>query len=99
VEKSHQELGERSAKYLSFKVQYGGEWHGSLGTERGQRSISGHGESHLPADNSASIVSGNAQNRNGVSGTLTVQILVDGSVVNEQTTAAEYGVAQVSGTV
>lgn len=96
VEKSHQELGEKSSQYVSFKVLYDGSWKGSLGTESGQRSISGRGDSHLPVDNGANIVSGNAQKQGSGSGTLTVQILVDGEVVSEQSTSAEYGVAQVS---
>ncbi|QZX98489.1 hypothetical protein [Halobaculum rubrum] len=97
TETSFQEFGEKPRQYVSFRVLYGGEWSGSLGTEGGQRSISGVGDSHLPVDNSASIVSGNAQKRDGGgSGELTVQILVDGAVRAEQSTTAEYGVAQVS---
>lgn len=96
VEKSHQELGEESSQYVSFKVLYDGGWQGALGTESGQRSISGQGDSHLPVDNSANIVSGNAQKQDNGSGTLTVQILVDGEVISEQSTSAEYGVAQIS---
>lgn len=96
VEKSYQELGEESSQYVSFKVLYDGSWQGSLGTERGQRSISGQGDGHLPVDNSANIVSGNAQKQDSGSGTLTVQILVDGDVIGEQSTSAQYGVAQVN---
>ncbi|WP_459194686.1 hypothetical protein [Halosimplex sp. J119] len=96
VEKSNQEFGEESSQYVSFKVLYSGSWQGSLGTTSGQRSISGRGDSHLPVDNSADIVSGNAQKQDDGSGTLTAQIIVDGEVVNEQSTSAGYGVAQVS---
>ncbi|WP_299236682.1 hypothetical protein [Natronomonas sp.] len=96
VEKSHQELGEESSQYVSFNILYSGSWQGALGTESGQRSISGQGDSHLPVDNGASIVSGNAQKQDDGSGTLTVQILVDGEVISEQSTSAEYGVAQIS---
>ncbi|MFC6784539.1 hypothetical protein ACFQFH_01260 [Halobaculum halobium] len=96
TEVSFQEFGEKPRQYVSFKIRYDGEWSGALGTEGGQRSISGVGDSHLPVDNSASIVSGNAQKRDTGSSALTVQILVDGDVVAEQSTTAEYGVAQVS---
>lgn len=96
VEKSYQELGEESSQYVSFRVIYSGSWQGSIGSESGQRSISGQGDSHLPVDNNATIVSGNAQKQDNGSGTLTVQILVDGEVANEESTSTEYGVAQVS---
>lgn len=96
VERSYQELGEESSQYVSFKILYDGSWQGALGTVGGQRSISGQGDSHLPVDNNASIVSGNAQKQDSGSGTLTVQILVDGEVIAEQSTSSEYGVAQVS---
>lgn len=97
TELSVQEFGKKPRRYVSFRVLYGGEWSGALGTEGGQRSISGVGGAHLPVDNSASIVSGNAQKSDGGgSSELTVQILVDGAVVAERSTTAEYGVAQVS---
>jgi len=96
VEMSFQEFGDKPSQYVSFKVLYDGGWQGALGTESGQRSISGQGDSHLPVDNDANIVSGNAQKQGGGSGNLTVQILVDGEVISEQSTSAEYGVAQIS---
>jgi len=96
VERSSQEFGEESSQYVSFKILYDGSWQGALGTVGGQRSISGQGEGHLPVDNNANIVSGNAQKQDSGSGTLTVQILVDGEVIAEQSTSGEYGVAQVS---
>lgn len=96
TEKSYQEFGDEDSTYLSFKVLYDGAWQGALGTESGQRSISGRGDAHLPVDNAASIVSGNAQKQDDSSSTLTVQILVNGDVVTEQSTSAAYGIAQIS---
>jgi hypothetical protein len=45
---------------------------------------------------STDIVSGNAQKMRGGRGTLTVQIVVDGQVVKQASTTAQYGIAQVS---
>lgn len=96
VEVSFQEFGDKPSQYVSFKILYDGGWQGALGTESEQRSISGQGDSHLPVDNNATIISGNAQKQDGGSGTLTVQILVDGEVISKQSTSAEYGLAQIS---
>ena len=50
-------------------------------------------------DNDARIISANAQKTDSGSGTLTIQILKDGKVIEESSTDAEYGVASVSATV
>jgi len=92
---SDQEFREISSQYVSFRVRYDGSWQGALGSEGEMRSISGQGDSHLPVTNDAIIVSGNAQKQDDSSATLTVQILVDGKVISEQSTSAPYGVAQV----
>ena len=51
----------------------------------------------MPDD--ASLISANAQKKDGSSNELTIQILKDGKVVKESSTTAEYGVAQVSASV
>ena len=51
----------------------------------------------MPYD--ASLISANAQKKDGSSNELTIQILKDGKVVKESSTTAEYGVAQVSASV
>ena len=87
------------AKGVQIHIIYDGEWQGAAGDLGSTNSISGTGEDTIDMDDDASIVSANAQKMDGGSGTLTIQILKDGKVVEEANTDAEYGVAQVSANV
>jgi len=81
------------------KIIYSGEWSGAAGDTSSMNSISGSGEKTIDMDDDAMIISANAQKQDSSSDTLTIQILKDGKVVEESSTDAEYGVAQVSATL
>jgi cytoskeletal protein RodZ len=83
-----------SGSYI--KITYSGSWSGALSTGGSTKSISGSGEEKIDIKESG-MVSVNAQKQDASSRELTVQIVKDGKIVEEATTDAEYGVAQVSG--
>jgi hypothetical protein len=88
------------------EVEYDGDWQGAMGDGGNVRSVSlasapygaprGATTSYVDIDDSASIVSANAQKRDGGSGELTIRIVNQDGVYAEQSTSAQYGVAQVS---
>lgn len=80
-------------------IIYDGEWSGAAGDSSSINTISGSGEETIDLDDDAMIVSANAQKQDESSNELTIQILKDGKVVEESSTDAPYGVAQVSATV
>ena len=90
---------DEQVKGVQVKVIYSGEWSGAAGDASSMNSISGAGEETIDLDDDAYIVSANAQKKDASSDTLTIQILKDGKVVEESSTDAEYGVAQVSANV
>lgn len=90
---------DEQVKGVQVKVIYSGEWSGAAGDTSSMNSISGSGEETIDLDDDAYIVSANAQKKDASSDTLTIQILKDGKVVEESSTDAEYGVAQVSATL
>ena len=81
------------------KSIYDGEWSGAAGDVSSINSISGSGDETIDMPDDASLISANAQKKDGSSNELTIQILKDGKVVKESSTTAEYGVAQVSASV
>ena len=81
------------------KIIYDGEWSGAAGDVSSINSISGYGDETIDMPDDASLISANAQKKDGSSNELTIQILKDGKVVKESSTTAEYGVAQVSASV
>ena len=81
------------------KIIYDGEWSGAAGDVSSINSISGSGDETIDMPDDASLISVNAQKKDGSSNELTIQILKDGKVVKESSTTAEYGVAQVSASV
>lgn len=81
---------------LRVRIRYAGAWQGSVGTAQQQRSIDGEGDRVVDVPDDATVVTANAQKRDDSPRTLTVQILADDEVVLEQSTTAEYGLAQVS---
>jgi hypothetical protein len=78
------------------KVQYDGEWTGSIAGDGSSRSVDGEGTETFDVKGDPFIVSANAQKQDDGSGTLTIQILEGGELVAEQTTSAAYGVAQIT---
>lgn len=87
------------AKGVQVHIIYDGEWQGAMGSGGSTKTISGSGETTLDVDDPDFVVSANAQKMDGGSGTLTIQILKDGKVIEETETDADYGIAQVSATV
>ena len=81
------------------KIIYDGEWSGAAGDVSSINSISGSGDETIDMPDDASLISANAQKKDGSSNELTIQILKAGKVVKESSTTAEYGVAQVSASV
>ena len=81
------------------KIIYDVEWSGAAGDVSSINSISGSGDETIDMPDDASLISANAQKKDGSSNELTIQILKDGKVVKESSTTAEYGVAQVSASV
>ena len=89
--------GSSAPEEATFRVNYLGDWSGSVGTGGSSKSISGFGRESYTITN-PSIVSGNAQKRDNGSGRLTVSVLVNGDIKARTSTSAEYGLAQVSHT-
>ncbi|WP_254535261.1 hypothetical protein [Halomarina litorea] len=81
---------------LEVRIQYDGQWTGSISAGGSARSVDGSGTETIDIDDSASIVSANAQKQDDRSGTLTIQILSNGEVLKESSTSAAYGVASVT---
>jgi len=77
------------------RVQYSGEWQGSISVGSETKSIQGSGTTTYDISGDPFVISANAQKMGG-GDTLTVQILEDGRVVQETSTSADYGVAQIS---
>lgn len=93
----NRESNDESSSGYSIRVQYSGEWSGSISADGSSRSIDGSGEETLDVNvEDVMTVSANAQKGDDSGEELTIQILEDGEVVKEQSTTAEYGVAQVS---
>lgn len=78
------------------RIQYTGEWSGSIGGDGSVRSVDGSGEQTFDIESDPFIVSANAQKQDDSSDTLTVQILENGEVIAERSTSTEYGIAQVT---
>ena len=95
-EPADEEIGEI---FVRVTGDSGIEFQGSIGTLDGSRSIEGTTPQEFAVDVDVGTfafdsVSANAQNSGG-SGNLVVQVVRDGEVVKEQSTTAQYGVAQV----
>lgn len=85
-----------SGSTYEVRIEYSGEWRGSVAAGGSSRSIEGSGSETVGIDGSPDILSANAQKNDDSSQELTIQIIEDGSVVEETSTTSEYGVAQVT---
>lgn len=85
------------ASGYQVRISYDGEWQGSINADGASRSVDGSGTEtfDIDKDNPMSIAA-NGQKKDDGSGELTVEILKDGEVVSEQSTTAEYGMAQTT---
>ena len=84
-----------SSSGVEVQVSGSGSWSGSYGDTSGQQSVDGSGTQTFQMDN-PDIVSAVFQKKSGGSGTLTVEIIENGNVVESKSTSAEYGVVTVS---
>jgi len=94
-EQSTDDSSEQDSSY-QVRINYDGEWSGSVGGEGSSRSVDGSGTETFDIDGDPFIVSANAQKQDDGSGELAVEILQDGEVIARETTSAEYGLAQVT---
>lgn len=87
---------------FAVRIDYASAWSGAVSVTGGgsseTQSISGTGTSTIDVTGSVDTLSANAQKKDDSSRTLTVEILRNGEVTAEASTAAEYGVAQTSKT-
>ncbi|MFC4550293.1 MULTISPECIES: hypothetical protein [Halorussus] len=82
---------------FAVKVVYDGEWQGSISADGSSKSIQGTGPKTVEVKGNPSIISANAQKKDkGAGKDLTVKILRDGEILEESSTEAEYGLAQVT---
>ncbi|WP_324757125.1 hypothetical protein [Haloarcula montana] len=81
---------------FEVRVEYGGEWSGSINAGGSSRTVDGAGSQTLAVEGDPDIISANAQKQDDSDRTLTIQILRDGEVLKETSTSAEYGVAQTT---
>jgi len=86
---------------VEIRVSYDGAWTGNVGVADGGRSVEGTGiESFaIDVDPSFDSVSAVFQKDDEGTGTMTVRIIEDGTVVAERSTSAEFGTVSVSHTV
>lgn len=84
-----------SASGVQVKVSGSGSWSGSYGDTSGQQSVDGSGTRTFDMG-SPDIVSAVFQKESGGSGTLTVEIIENGNVVETKSTSAAYGVVSAS---
>lgn len=90
------DTGEEQSGF-QVRVEYEGDWSGSISAGGSARSVDGSGTEVLDIEaEDVNIVSANAQKQDDSSRELLIQILEDGEVVAEQSTTAEFGVAQVT---
>lgn len=96
---SSNDTSSSSGSGVQVKVDYAGSWSGAYGDESGTQSVDGSGTKTIDMTGNPSIVSANFQKKDSSSGTLTVEIIKDGNVIETKSTSAEYGVASVSANV
>ncbi|WP_276279807.1 hypothetical protein [Halorussus caseinilyticus] len=85
---------------LSVKVIYDGEWQGSVSADGKIRSVQGAGTKSIDVKGSPSVVSANAQKRDGgANKRLTIKIIQNDEVLKKSSTTAEYGMVQVTATM
>ncbi len=90
-----QEDSSASSTY-QVRIRYDGEWSGSISSEGSSRSVDGSGTQTIDIEDEPNIISANAQKQDDSSRELTIQILEDGVATAEESTTAEFGVAQVT---
>lgn len=75
-------------------ILYESSWSGTVGAEGEQRSVDGTGNASYTV--TGTVASANAQKEDDSARELTIQLVAEGEVIEQTSTTAEYGVAQVS---
>lgn len=82
---------------MTVAIDYEDVWSGAISEDSASRSISGIGSKTFDlSDSIPDVVSVKAQKQADGSKPLTVEVTVDGEVVQSESTEASYGVVQVS---
>lgn len=89
------ETSTASSQNVILKVTSDGSWSGSIQDDTGQRSVDGSGNQEFDLGPNPGIVAATMQ-KQGASGSLTVELVKGGKTVKTQTTTADYGVVTVS---
>ena len=85
-----------SGSGTQVQVTYSGSWTGNYGDTSGSQSVDGKGTKTFTISGDPDIVSAVFQKSSDSSGTLTVNIIKDGQIVETKSTSAAYGVVTVS---
>lgn len=89
-----------SSPEFSVRIVYSDSWQGAISVTGGgssqSESISGRGTERIEITGDVDILSANAQKQDDSSSELTVEILHNGDIASEASTASAYGVAQTS---
>jgi hypothetical protein len=92
------QAGAEGAPNVTVRVDYDGDWTGNVGGAAASRSVEGSGSEDISVavQSDWDVVTATMQKDDDGSGTMTVRILIDGEVVQESSTSAEFGVVTVS---
>jgi hypothetical protein len=77
-------------------IDYSGKWSGSYGDLTSSKSIEGSGTKTIAMNNPEMCISASIQKKDDSNNKMTVKILKNGKVLEEESTAAAYGVVSVS---
>lgn len=80
---------------VQIQVIYSGSWTGNYGDASGGQSVEGTGSKTYTISGDPNVVSAVFQKSSDSSGTLTVNIIKNGQVVETKSTSAAYGVVSV----
>lgn len=80
---------------VQIQVSYSGSWTGNYGDASGSQSVEGTGSKTYTISGDPNVVSAVFQKSSDSSGTLTVNIIKNGQVVETKSTSASYGVVSV----
>lgn len=87
-----------SSSDIQVRVIYSGDWTGNVGSTATQRSVEGSGDEtfDIEVEQSFDVVSAVFQKTDDSDAEMTVQIIENGEVVEEQSTTAGYGTVSVT---
>jgi hypothetical protein len=80
---------------VQIQVTYSGSWTGNYGDSSGSQSVEGSGSKTYTISGDPNVVSAVFQKSGDGNGTLTVNIIKSGQIVETKSTSASYGVVSV----